>query len=967
MSASRSLCGLPPDPPPGCGDGASTAPAAPVAVVNPPGLSAIRYRVGTFTTFRRAMLDAVANPDLLGTTPNPFARWHEGGDGDYQTVFLELWAYLADILTFYQERIANEAFITTATQRDSLLRLAAAIGYRPGPGAGASALVAFTVENGTAITVPAQFRVGSPAQPDRAAAVFETEGAITARGEHSAIPLSATAPTNQFAPLKSFDVVFRSAPSQVLDRAAAAGNLYGSAGVAYFRTFGVEAARAVRTVVAPPVSAVSASRSSVAPSVSIHPSAAAVGGAPGLPRSVRLATRKLVLEGVGTRLTVGDFVLTVENEGAAVAEKATPYQLTSVQVDRTAGTTTVTWSEPDGTTFDRSTRDVSLYALRVKAGVFGNKAPAWNALPATLTGTVNQVDGPYKDRNWDDPGNAASRLPGGRQVFLVFLDAVYDEVRGTPQTPGWAVLMADDLSTTIAHVTDARAVSKADYAISARVTRLTLEESVPEARFPLRDTVVLTGSERLVLHDDLPLPDPLGGSTLVLAGLYPELQAGQTVVLRGHLWDAATGVATATVNAESGVLAAPPLLDEANAITTVSLREPLARSYTRATAVLLANVVAVTHGETVRDEVLGSGDGTALQSFPIRQKPLTFRPSTDPEAEAAVQSTLVVAVNGVRWSERPTLVGSGPQAQVFATALDDTGQLTVVFGDGLDGAAPPTGKDNVRARYRKGLGVSGNVPAGAIEQLIDSLPRLQEVTSPQPSSGGADPESAAQIRVNAPGSVRAFGRAVSAEDYAALARSYPGIVKAGAMWVTRHPTTLRANAQPYVQLTVATANRVPLAEQPVVAAKLRSFLDRRRDPNVPLRMLDFAPVYIDVALTVDLDDRFPRQATLARVQAALKPGLNADGTPGYFAFERLEFGESIHLSAVYAAVHAVAGVRAATITRLRRMDTDARDPTVVRHAIFVRPTEIAVIQGDPADPAKGALAVVLGSGGFVDT
>jgi predicted phage baseplate assembly protein len=669
-----------------------------------------------------------------------------------------------------------------------------------------------------------------------------------------------------------------------------------------------------------------------------------------------------VLEGVRTRLTVGDFVIAVENEGTAAAEKATPYQLTSVRVDGSVGTTTVTWSEAEGKTFDQSSRDVSLYALRVKAGVFGNKAPAWNALPATLTGTVDQVDGPYKDRNWDDPGNAASRLPGGRQVFL---DAVHDEVRGTPETPGWAVLLADGLAM-IAHVTDARAVSKADYAISARVTRLTLEEPVPEARFPLRDTVVLTGSERLVLRDHLPLPDPLGGSTLMLAGLYPELQAAQTVILRGRPWDAATGAATATVNAESGVLAGPPVLDAANGITTVSLRAPLARSYARATAVLLANVVAVTHGETVRDEVLGSGDGTPLQSFPLRQKPLTYRPGTDPEAATAVQSSLVVTVNGVRWSERPTLVGSGPQAQVFATALDETGRTTVVFGDGLDGAAPPTGKDNIRARYRKGLGAAGNVPGGAIEQLIDSLPRLQAVTSPQPTSGGADPESAAQIRVNAPGSVRAFGRAVSAEDYAALARSYPGIVKAGARWVTRHPTTLRATAQPYVQLTVATANRVPLAEQPGVATELRSFLDRRRDPNVPLRLLDFTPVYIDVALTVDLDDRVPRHATLARVQAALKPGLNADGTPGYFAFERLTFGESIHLSAVYAAVHAVGGVRAARVTRLRRMDLDAGDPTVVRDDILVGPTEIALIQGDPADPAKGALTVVLGSGGFVD-
>ena len=966
MGEAARLCVLPLDPPGGCCDPEPAAPAAPLTIVNAPGLSAIRYRVGTFTTFRRAMLDLVARPDLLGATPNPFARWHEGTDGDYHTVFLELWAYLGDVLTFYQERIANEAFISTATQRDSLLRLAGAIGYRPLPGAAATALVAYTIENGKTISVPARFRVGSRAQPDRPGAVFEAEQAITARGEHSAIPLSATAPTNQFAPLASFGAFFGQGPRPALDLATAATHLYGTAGAALLRTFQTTPGRATgpgldRTESGP------VPRLGQGANVSSFVSR--TGGA--RPALAPLVTRTVVLEGVRTGLAAGDFVLAVENERTA-SERATPYQLTSVQIDKATGTTTVAWAEPFGTTFDQASGDVALYALRVKAGVFGNKAPAWNTLPDTLTGIPSpagtappRTSAPFSTRNWDDPNNSAFYVPAGP---LVFLDAVYDGARGTPQAPGWAVLMAGERSN-VFHVIDAQAVSKADYTISAKVTRLTLGagEAVAGDTFPLRETLILTGSDRLTLHDDLPLPDPVTGTTLVLAGLFPLLQPGQTVVLRGSVWDPVASAATATVNDESAVLAGPPVVDAANAITTVTLEQPLVRQYARAGAVLLANVVEVAHGETVREEVLGSGDGTPLQSFPLKQKPLTYVPSSDPEAVAAVQSTLVVTVNGVRWNERPTLVGSSPDAQVFTTTLEDAGQTTVVFGDGFAGATPPTGKDNVRGRYRKGLGTSGNVPAGGIEQLIDSIPGLSSVTSPQPASGGADAETVAQIRVNAPGSVRSFGRAVSAEDYAALALTYPGIAKAGAMWATRHATTLHAIAQPYVQLTVATANRIPLAEQPVVAATLRRFLDQRRDPNVPLRILDFTPVYIDVALTVDIDDRFPRQATLARVQAALRPGVNPDGTPGYFAFERRQFGESIHLSAVYAAVHAVAGVRDAMISRLRRMDLDAGDPAKVRDDILVQPTEIAVIQDDPTNRARGALVVVLGSGGFFDS
>jgi len=128
------LCQLPPEPAGGCCD-PQTAPAAvPLSIENPAGLSAIGYRIGTFTSFRRTMLDRVTGAGGVATSPPvpaPFANWHEGADGDYQTIFIELWAYLTDILTFYQERIANEAYIGTATQSDSSRLLAQLVDYRP--------------------------------------------------------------------------------------------------------------------------------------------------------------------------------------------------------------------------------------------------------------------------------------------------------------------------------------------------------------------------------------------------------------------------------------------------------------------------------------------------------------------------------------------------------------------------------------------------------------------------------------------------------------------------------------------------------------------------------------------------------------------------------------------------------------------------------------------------------------------
>jgi predicted phage baseplate assembly protein len=934
------LCVLPPEPPPGCCSALASPPAAPLPISNPAGLAAIAYRIGTFTSFRRAMLDDVNRADLMFGAPNPFAKWREGTAGDYQTTFIELWAYLADILTFYQERIANEAYLGTATQRDSLLRLARLIDYHAAPGSGASGLVAFTAAKDKLVTVPERFRVGSRAKPPVPAAVFETSAAIAVRGEHSLIPLSAVAPTNQFAQLSSFSFFFTPFLGSDLSFGLAAENLYGSFGSAFLSTFLSAPVLAVRSASFIPF---------VVPSFVYFP-------------FINSTTRTIVLKGTTNRLSVGDFVVVVENEGKD-SEKTTPYQISTVATDKPSNTTTITWQELSGTTYQQTPDSpVSLYVMRVTASPFGSNAPGWASLPPTLTQTSENPNAPYPN-DWDTEGLPKFYLPAGNTIFL---DGVYDNAKGTPDNPGLIVLKSGARGPTAFRITGARTVSHVDYATTAKVTELTLKSSVAANQWPFRDTAVFAGSEKLALENNLPLPDPVQGDTIILSGVFPNLQSGQTVVLVGSLWDPVAKTALSAQQAEARVLAGSPVPDRDNGITTVKLNQPLTNQYARAGMVLMANIAEVTQGETVKDEVLGSSDGSALQSYPLKKKPLTYLPSTDPEGLSAVQSTLLVTVNAVKWQEKPSLLDSTPDEQAYTTTLDDTGQTTVVFGDGVEGARPPTGKDNIHARYRSGLGVSGNVAANGVQQMIDSAAGLQKVTNPQPMGGGADPESIANIRVNAPSGVRTFNRAVSAEDYAVLALGFPGIAKAEASWVLRN-SDLKPVSQPYVQLTVATADRTPLSQQVGLPGKLRSFLDNRRDVNVPLRILDFVPVYIDVAITVDIDDRFPRLGTIRNVQAALNPGLNPDGTFGFFAFENLQFGQNIHLSAVYAAVQAVPGVTDALVTTFRRMDLDASDPSVVRDDIFIRPTEIAVIGNDPTKPQNGLLVIQPGKGGFADT
>ena len=124
----------------GCCEGISVE--TPVPVYNRPGLTALAYRVGTHTQFKQTLLARLSGsgqPALRGLNTRE--------DDDFSIALLDAWATVADVLTFYQERIANEAYLRTATERFSLLELARLIGYELRPGVAASVYLAFTLED----------------------------------------------------------------------------------------------------------------------------------------------------------------------------------------------------------------------------------------------------------------------------------------------------------------------------------------------------------------------------------------------------------------------------------------------------------------------------------------------------------------------------------------------------------------------------------------------------------------------------------------------------------------------------------------------------------------------------------------------------------------------------------------------------------------------------------------------------
>src|SRR5271166_1383330 len=108
-----------------CGCCAGIETETPEPIFNRPGLSAIAYRVGTQVTFKASLLAALSSSDQPA-----LAGLRTRDDSDFSIALLDAWATCLDILTFYQERIANESYLRTAVDAASVMGLAQLVGYK---------------------------------------------------------------------------------------------------------------------------------------------------------------------------------------------------------------------------------------------------------------------------------------------------------------------------------------------------------------------------------------------------------------------------------------------------------------------------------------------------------------------------------------------------------------------------------------------------------------------------------------------------------------------------------------------------------------------------------------------------------------------------------------------------------------------------------------------------------------------
>jgi hypothetical protein len=115
--------------------------------------------------------------DLLALISQYTPAWTSRDPSDLGMTLVEMFSYMGDLLNFYIDRAANEGFLATASQRDSVLQLAAMLGYIPDMPAAAITALTFTNASDTDVTIPAGTQVATSAVVNGVSTqiIFETD------------------------------------------------------------------------------------------------------------------------------------------------------------------------------------------------------------------------------------------------------------------------------------------------------------------------------------------------------------------------------------------------------------------------------------------------------------------------------------------------------------------------------------------------------------------------------------------------------------------------------------------------------------------------------------------------------------------------------------------------------------------------------------------------------------------------
>jgi hypothetical protein len=884
----------------GCCSGISVA--TPAGEKNLPGLSAITYRTGTWATFRESMLARLSSSDY------PALAYLKTRDtDDYSIALLDASSVVLDILTFYQERLANESYLRTATQLRSLTELARLINYQPAPGIAAETYLAFTIKaapglppdpNTPAITIPAGTQVQSVPAQNQTPQYFETSADIRAKADWNALPITSGIPwippgsnglylagtatqlnagdsllilgidreewTPATTPNEQWDVVTLN--QVIVDKQ---NNL---------TWVGWNTRLSHRTG-----SGKSSATWTTAKVFAFRQKAALFGSTAPDPNLFVDArhSRKTSLPGlIDTSVTPWKW------KGDQIAS--------SSQIDLDA-----TYSKVVVNTWFALVASASVQLYKVTS-----VAPVARSAFA-ISAKITRLSADFSDTN------IATFFPLQTTLVLAQSEELIIASQPLDHALYGAVLDIDALRPDLVGaqaVAIAGKAQKLSVKTSASILSFQPDDGTPALKLRPGDTVTLIDPRPLPINTDSSIPDWIGSTTA--RQLRVSDANGRTGTLKAPL--SAFSLAPSSKDdpdvQEFALVSSVLAVSKPYPHTQILLKGPLTNCYDRTMTAVNANVGLATAGRSV-SEIMGNGSAaTPNQNFLLRQKPLTYIQSPTPTGRL---SSLQVRANGVAWKEVPTLYQQKPSATVFSTRNQADGATKVLFGGGVgstgEGANLPTGQNNVQATYRVGSGVATNVGTGSITTLVDRPLGVSGVMNPEPATGGQDPQSVTDVRANAPLSVLTLGRAVSITDYQNYAATFAGIAKAYATWIPSGPSR-------GVFLTVSGAGGVALPPGNPTLGNLVASLHNYGNPLIPITAVTFLETLFrfsaDVAYNPDYD------ATV--VQASIIQSLRQQ-----YSFASRSFGQGVSGDEIAAFIQAIPGVVAVNVKSLAVVATSA--------------------------------------------
>jgi len=349
---------------------------------------------------------------------------------------------------------------------------------------------------------------------------------------------------------------------------------------------------------------------------------------------------------------------------------------------------------------------------------------------------------------------------------------------------------------------------------------------------------------------------------------------------------------------------------------------------------ILMNTVEAANVVTIRDEILGSSDGTPAQVFGLAQSPLLEgeiievrekeMPSVEEIDDLGDDAVRVVpGDNGeneywVRYKTVESFFDSGPKSRHYLRN-PLTGKLT--FGDGIRGIMPPAGRNNIVAKkYQVGGGVKGNVNAMTLTQLTRAIAYVDKCYNVMPAAGGSNAETVEEAKNRAPHTLKSRDRAVTSEDFESLAlKASTGVARAKCI-----PSGRRDGEVQVVIVPRGDEKNLDLTKRlvppPELLRYVKNYLDDRRLVGTIVDVVkpDYVEISIKVTLirrTVGQTERLRREIEerLRRYLHPLVGGRDEKGWP---------FGRAVYKSDLAHLIEEVPGVE--VIDAITIFDEDRR-------------------------------------------